>query len=103
MNQAFAGDHYNAAPFEPKAQRNPDVIKDYKPSECTNRSEDIDIELVDYLQTHPLMQDVVKPVSGAPAFLVHGSNFRLATLTGEKAYWVESGSKLSKIYVLYVG
>lgn len=100
---AFAGDHYDAPSFEPQAQRNPDVIKDYKPSECTNRSEDIDIDLVNYLQTYPLMKEVVKPVSEAPAFLVHGSNFRLATLTGEEAYWVTSGSKLSKIYILYVG
>ncbi|XP_075259229.1 uncharacterized protein LOC142351046 isoform X3 [Convolutriloba macropyga] len=98
---SFGGDHYNAELFKAPFQKHPDIIKDYRPNQCTNRTTDIDSELVAFLQENPLMEEPVRPVSGEPVFRVAGASFRLTSIVGENAQWLNTDA--STHFVLYTG
>ena len=68
---------------------------------CTNRTTDIDSELVAFLQENPLMEEPVRPVSGEPVFRVAGASFRLTSIVGENAQWLNTDA--STHFVLYTG
>ena len=75
------------------------VLKPYFSGSCPNNSKDLSDANLNFIKTHPLMNDAVSPFFGSPVLLRTGFNTGFTSISVDAQVMTPDGSKFDVLYV----